>query len=200
MLEMDVVWAYGSESPACNVRTQASILRQRGSKLRNKDNPELDGFHGARGGDLLIWGDFVLSILMGKGSWVSGLLERKPRFSLAVALGSWEYFTAGALFLSINAFQTCSLLGTVICGSPLCRAHALAPCREDVSVMILGQWWQFREMFFKFIALLMDIDEFPAELWITKKMGSDSGRKPGSKMDLPWRRLCGAYVQSRCAR
>lgn len=37
------------------------------------------------------------------------------------------------------------------------------------------------------------------ELWITKKMGSDSALEPGSEMDLPWKRLHGAYAQSRCA-
>lgn len=68
---------------------------------------------------------------------------RKENRDLAwpLYLGSWEYFTAEALFFSINAFQTCSLLGAVMCGSsPLCRAHALARCVEDVSIMILLPW------------------------------------------------------------
>lgn len=37
------------------------------------------------------------------------------------------------------------------------------------------------------------------ELWITKKMGSDSALGPGSEIGLPWKRLHGAYVLSRCA-
>lgn len=90
--------------------------------------------------------------------WEDGhesLVCRKENWELAwlLYLGSWEYFIAIALFFFINAAQTCSLLGTMICGAfPLCIAWALTRLTVDVSVMIFLQQWQFREMFFKFVA------------------------------------------------
>lgn len=153
MLEMDMVQPYCSESPAYHVRHRQAVLRQLEVYWVVKitqdwwlsQSPQ---WRSSKAGSFCFpgacWEDSHESLACQRENWGLAWL---------LCSGSWEYFIAVALFFSINAAQTCSLLGTVICGAfSLCIAWAPARLTVDVSIMIFLQQWQFREMFFKFVA------------------------------------------------
>lgn len=194
---MDVVQTYYSDTSAYSIRVQAGFLRQFGSILSNEDNTGLVAF-----AETAMEIFKCRKIFFECACWEDGhesLACQKENWDLAwlLYMGSWEYFIAMALFFSINDAQTCSLLGTVMCGAfSLCIAWALTWLTVDVSIMILSQQWQFRENVFQICAYWQTYMNSQLELWITKKIGSDSALELGSKMDLPWERLHGAYVQS----
>lgn len=121
---------------------------------------------------------------------------RKLRFSLAVVLGFLGIFYCHGSFLHSKCFS-----GSLFIGN--CDVWVLSSVYSMSSHLLYGGC-QHNDPFavvtvqrnvFQICCYWQTEMNSQLELWITKKMGSDSALGPGSKMGLPWKRLHGAYVQ-----